>query len=609
MIGRSVCVTPARLERTPEGVPYAPQFQDIYHSVEGGLAQARHVFLAGNSLPERWRGRQTFTILETGFGLGLNFLAAWDALRADPGGPARLHFVSVEKHPFSAGDLAVTLAPFEELRPLATALLAVWPLPLAGFHRLQFDGGRVQLTLMAGEAHELLPQLEASADALFLDGFSPARNPEMWSPEVVRELARLAAPGATLATWTVAGGVRAALAGAGFRVEKREGFGRKREMLTGVREGSPAMPVRSERRAVIVGAGLAGTMCAERLASRGWETDLIDVREKRTGVTAGVIRPIANIRDATNAQASRPAFLYAMQHFRALQHDGYHLVWNRCGVLQLADGDDEAARFAAIIAAQGHPPGFLRYVDAAQARDIARCPVRGPGWWMPSAAWLSPGSLAVALLARAGGRVHRHIGRAVERLEREGADWRAIDAGGSVIAEAPTIIVANAYDSKRLLPEARLPLSNVRGQVTFLPPAATRTLDMIVSGSGYVAPLPDGGHVVGATYGHDDAGEDVRASDHRENLARAGKMLPGFVDDVDAATLAGMVGFRATVPDRLPIIGATLIPGVWVAAGLGSRGLLWAPIGAELIASRLAGEPSPLPRDLAGAISPRRFLS
>jgi tRNA 5-methylaminomethyl-2-thiouridine biosynthesis bifunctional protein len=211
MTGRSICVTPARLERTPDGVPYAPQFHDIYHSADGGLAQARHVFLAGNSLPERWRGRDTFTILETGFGLGLNFLAAWDALRNDRAGPARLHFVSVERHPFAPGDLAEALAPFEELRPLATALLAVWPPPIAGFHRLQFDGGRVQLTLMAGDARELLPQLEATADALFLDGFSPARNPEMWSPEVVRELARLAAAGATLATWTVAGGVRSAL--------------------------------------------------------------------------------------------------------------------------------------------------------------------------------------------------------------------------------------------------------------------------------------------------------------------------------------------------------------------------------------------------------------
>lgn len=609
MTGRSVCVTPARLERTPDGVPYSSLYQDIYHSVVGGLAQARQVFLGGNGLPERWRGREAFTILETGFGLGLNFLAAWDALRADAEGPARLHFVSVERNPFDSGDLAAALAPFGELRPLAGALVAAWPPPIAGFHRLEFDGGRVRLTLLFGDARELLPKLEANADALFLDGFTPARNPDMWSPEVVRELARLAGAGATLATWTVAGGVRAALAGAGFRIEKREGFGHKREMLAGLREGQAREARRAPRQAVVVGAGLAGMLCAERLASRGWEVSLVDGRHGRTIATVGLVRPIANIRDAVNAQASRPAFLYALQNFRSLQHDGYHLVWNRSGVLQLADGEDEAARFSAIIDAQGHSPDFLRFVDAAQARDIAGRAVRGPGWWMPSGAWVSPGSLAVALLGRAGSRVRTLIGRRVERIEREGADWRAIDAEGSVIAEAPTLILANAADAKRLLPEARLPLSSVRGQVTFLPPSDRRHLDVIVSGSGYVAPLPDGGHVVGATYQHDDTGEDIRAADHRENLARAAKMLPGFAEGVQATALTGLAGFRTTVPDRLPIFGQTLIPGVWVATGLGSRGLLWAPIGAELIAANLEGEPSPLPRDLSGAMSPRRFLS
>lgn len=609
MTGRSVCVDTATLQRNPEGIPWSPAYGDIYHSAEGGLAQARHVFLAGNGLPERWRGRASFTILETGFGLGLNFLAAWHALRADPHGPARLHFVSVERHPFRAADLAQALAPFEELRPLATALVAAWPPPLAGFHRLAFDGGRVQLTLLAGDARELLPQLEARADALFLDGFAPARNPEMWSPEVVRELARLAVPGATLGTWTVAGGVRAALADAGFPVEKREGFGPKREMLCGVRAGDAASVPAPSRRAVVVGAGLAGTLVAERLASRGWEVHLVDRQEKRTGATVGLVRPIANLRDAVNAQASRPAFLYALQHFRALQHDGFHLVWRRSGVLQLADGDDEAARMAAIIASQGHDPAFLRFVDAAEAGSLAGRAVRGPGWWMPSGAWVSPGSLAVALLARAGPGVRRHLGRRVERLEREGAEWRALDAAGSVIAEAPTLVVANAFDARRLLPEARFPLSRVRGQVTFLPPAPDRALDIVVSGSGYVAPLPDGGHVVGATYRHDDDGEDVRAADHRENLARAASMLPGFAEGLHPMDLDGLAGFRATIPDRLPIFGATALPGVWAATGLGSRGLLWAPIGAELIASRLEGEPIPLPRDLAGAISPKRFLS
>jgi tRNA 5-methylaminomethyl-2-thiouridine biosynthesis bifunctional protein len=609
MTGRSVSVSQARLERTPEGIPYAPDVGDIYHSSDGGLAQARHVFLGGNRLPERWPGRDCFTVLETGFGLGLNFLAAWDRLRSDAAGPARLHFVSVERQPFAAKDLADALAPFAELRPLATALVATWPPALAGFHRLHFDGGRVILTLLAGDARELLPKLEAQADALFLDGFAPSRNPEMWSPEVVRELARLARPGATLATWTVAGGVRAALQGAGFRLEVREGFGRKREMLTGVRDGGPDAPARHRRCAAVIGAGLAGTLCAERLASRGWEVQLVDARERRANAQAGLVRPIANVRDAVNAQVSRPAFLYALQHFRALQHDGFHLLWQRCGALQLADSEAEGARFAAIAGSQAWPADVLRYVDANEAADLAGRAVRRPGWWLASGAWVSPESLAIASLARAGARIRRRLGHAVARIEREGGDWRAFDADGSLLAEAPVLVLANAHQAARLAPEARLALTALRGQVSYLPPSPARTLDIAVSGSGYVAPLPDGGHVAGASFQHDDDRLDVRAEDHRENLARAESMLPGFTTGLHPMQLDGWAGLRATVPDRLPIFGESALPGLWFATGLGSRGLLWAPLGAELVASALEGEPAPLPRDLAGALSPRRFLS
>jgi tRNA 5-methylaminomethyl-2-thiouridine biosynthesis bifunctional protein len=603
-----VTLPTAPLEKSPGGTPFSSEFGDIYHSEAGGLAQARYVFLGGNGLPGRWQGRGAFTILETGFGLGLNFLAAWEAWRADPARCARLHFVSVERRPFSRADLAAALAPFTELAPLATALERNWPAPLAGFHRAHFDGGRVILTLLLGEAAELLPQLVARADAFFLDGFAPARNPGMWSPEVVRELARLAAPGATLATWTVAGGVRSALSDAGFRIEKRPGFGGKREMLLGARDGATEASVR-QTRAVVVGGGLAGTLVAERLAARGWSVELVDAREERSAAAVGLVRPIANLRDAVNAQLSRSAFLYALQHYRALQYDGYHLQWAQPGVLQLASDDDEAARFAAIVGSQGYPSEFLEYADAARAADIAGRPVRGGGWWFPAGAQVSPSSLAVASVARAGVDLHRVNGRRVERLEREGADWRALDRDSRVLAEAPTLVLANAADARRLLPEARLALSRVRGQVTYLPPAADRALGVIVSGSGYVAPLGDGGHCIGASYQHDDFDEAVRAADHRDNLARAEAMLPGFTAGIDATSLDGWTGFRATVPDRLPIFGASSIEGLHVATGLGSRGLLWGPLGAELLASQLAGEPLPLGRDHAGAVSPRRFLS
>lgn len=606
----SVTLPTAVLERSDAGIPFSTEFGDVYHSEDGGLAQARHVFLAGNGLPARWQGRDAFVILETGFGIGLSFLAAWDAWRADPARPRRLHFISVENRPFSRADLGAALAPFAGLAPLARALAAVWPPALAGFHRLHFDAGNVMLTLLFGDVREMLPQVAARADAFFLDGFAPARNPGMWSPEVVRELARIAAPQATLATWTVAGGVRAALSDAGFRVEKGPGFGSKREMLVGSFEASAAPRDKPARRhALVVGAGLAGTLAAERLAARDWDVELVDARATRSAAAVGLLRPIANLRDAVNARASRAAFLFALQHYRALQHDGYHLDWNRCGVLQLAEDDDEAARMAAIAQSQGYPPAFLEFVDAARAHRIAGRDVGGPGWWFPDGACVPPGALAIASLARGGSRITRRFGRNVARMEREGAAWRALDKDDRVIAEAPVVVLANAADARRLAPEARLALSEVRGQVTYLPPAAHRVLNVVVSGNGYVAPLPEGGHCAGASYHHDDDDATVRASDHRDNLARAESMLPGFTAGLDIASVAGWTGFRTTVTDRLPVFGATELAGVHTAVGLGSRGLLWGPLGAELLACQLEGEPLPISRDMAGAVSPRRFLS
>ena len=610
MSSRSVSLPTAQVERTAGGTPYSPQFEDVYHSSQGGLAQARHVFLAGNGLPAAWRSRESFTIVETGFGLGLNFLAAWDAWRADPARCTRLHFVSVESRPLSGEDLAAALAPFDELRTLARALAAGWPPPLAGFHRIHFDAGRVILTLLFGEAREMLPQLVAHAHALFLDGFAPSRNPGLWSPEVVRELARIAAPGATLATWTVAGGVRTALIDAGFEVEKRAGFASKREMLVGRRRGTATSGAsHSQRHAAVIGAGLAGTLAAERLADRGWAVDLVDAREERSAAAVGLVRPVVNLRDAINAQASRGAYLYALQHYANLDRDGYHLDWRPCGVLQLAEDAEEAARFAAIASSQEYPASFLEYVDADRARSIAGRDVRGPGWWFPRGARVSPTSLAVASLARSDARVSRRPGRSVARLEREGAAWRALDASDRVVAEAPVLVLANAADAKRLLPGARLPLSAVRGQVTYVPRDPSRRLDVIVSGTGYVAPIPDAGFCIGASYHHDDPDTSVRASDHADNLARVESMLPGFTAGLDASALEGWTGFRATVPDRLPIFGPTSAEGIVAATGLGSRGLLWAPLGAELIACQLAGEPWPISRDMSGAIGPQRFLS
>jgi tRNA 5-methylaminomethyl-2-thiouridine biosynthesis bifunctional protein len=608
MCASAVTVPTARLEKSADGTPFSSEVGDIYHSTHGGLPQARHVFLAGNGLPHRWAGRERFVVVETGFGLGLNFLATWQAWRDDPQRSQRLHFVSVELRPFEREDLAAALGAFDELAPLAHALVESWPGPVAGFHRMHFDAGRVALTLLIGDARELLPQLVARVDAFYLDGFAPARNPQIWSPDVVRELSRLAAPGATLATWTVAGGVRAALSDAGFTLEKKEGFAGKRDMLVGGREGHAGDPTVA-RHAVVIGAGLAGALVADRLCARGWEIDLVDARTEPSVSAVGAVRPVANLRDAVNAQVSRSAFLHALQLSPELAGSDEAFVWERCGVLQLANDAEEAARFDAIVRSQGWPASLLQSVDAAQAGELAQWRVATGGWWFPAGGLVSPRSLAMAALERAGGRVRRELGRPVARVDREGAFWRALDADERVIAQAPILVLANAADIARLMPEARLRLSTVRGQVTYLPPSPQRSVARVVSGNGYVAPIPGGGHAIGATYQHDDYDPTVRPQDNRQNLERAESLLPGFTHGLAPASLGGWTGFRTTVTDRLPIFGETIIPGVCVAGGLGSRGLLWAPLGAEVLASQLCDEPLPLSRDHAGAISPRRFLS
>src|SRR3569623_377902 len=202
---------PERVEWQPDGTPRSARFDDIYRPSSGGLEQARHVFLRGCGLPEAWAGRAQWRILETGFGLALNFLAAWRAWKDDPQRPRMLHFVSVEAWPVDANDVIRSAATCEELAPLARELAAQWCGLTRGAHRLSFEQGQVLLTLHVREAHEMLRSDSFTADSVFLDGFDPQRNPEMWDEAAIKGVARHCRRGTRLATWTAAGEFRRTL--------------------------------------------------------------------------------------------------------------------------------------------------------------------------------------------------------------------------------------------------------------------------------------------------------------------------------------------------------------------------------------------------------------
>lgn len=234
-------IQPAEVLLSPDGIPFSATFDDVYHTADGGVGQATQVFMAGNGLPVRWQGQSDFTIIETGFGLGLNFLVTWLAWRNDPQRSQRLHFISVEKFPFLPDDLARLHTPWPQFGLLSEMLIRNWPPLTEGLHDLFFEDGSVRLTLLLGDALELFPILDAQVDAIYLDGFAPSKNPEMWSARIFEQLHRLARPGCTLATWSVAGRVRNGLAEAGFSVTREQGFGGKRQMLTGRKDSAPSL--------------------------------------------------------------------------------------------------------------------------------------------------------------------------------------------------------------------------------------------------------------------------------------------------------------------------------------------------------------------------------
>ena len=599
-------LVPATLAFTPDGTPYSAVFDDVYHSNEGGLAQARHVFLGGNGLPERWRGHARFTILETGFGLGVNFLATWGAWKADPHRPAKLHYVAIEKHPFCAMDLAQVHARLGGFDAESRELLDAWPMLIPGMHRLELDGGRVVLTLAFADIADAMPELRMAADAFYLDGFAPARNPEMWSTPALKALRKLAAEGATFSTYTAASSVRDALRAAGFAVEKRPGFARKREMLCGRFERGGKGAVTPDRRAIVIGAGLAGSAVCERLAARNWDVVLVERRsgpaQEASGNHAGAFHPLVTRDDSFMARLTRAGFTYALRHWASLMG----MDWAECGVLQMPRTEEEDEGQRAALSILGFPPEYAQYLSRDEAAGKAATDVAAGGIWFPRAGWVRPASLVRALLRKA--QVSMRFGVEVRALQRTSTGWAALDAMGHIVAEAPVVILANAGDATRLAPIPDAELRSVRGQVTYLPAVEFPPIRAVLLRGGMAIPPVEGIALVGASFDIGDTDPAAKLDSHAGNLDRLARILPGADAPYDPRALDGRVGFRAVARDRLPLVGALPgMEGVHGAFAYASRGILWCSLMAELLASRLESEPLPIEARLADAVDPARF--
>jgi tRNA 5-methylaminomethyl-2-thiouridine biosynthesis bifunctional protein len=638
----------AQLNWDERGQPLSRHFGDVYFSQHDGLEETRYVFLANNDLAARFVALgdgEGLCIGETGFGTGLNFLCAWQLFEQQAPAGARLHFVSVEKYPLQRGDLQRALALWPELAPFSAPLLEQYRAIHPGFQRLLLGGGRVVLTLLIGDALEQLSQLDARIDAWFLDGFNPAKNPQMWTPELFAELARLSAPGATLGTFSSAGVVRRALNDAGFKMRRVPGLGKKWEVLKGQFAGNPegegkpwfARPPRPARdkHAVVIGAGLAGCATAASLAARGWRVSLLErhgeVAAEASGNPQGVLYLKLSAHGTTLSQLIVAGFGHTRRLLERLQRGA---DWDACGVLQLAFDAKEDARQAKLAAA--FPSDLLAPLTREQAEKLAGIGLPAGGLFYPDAGWVHPPALCRLLAAHPSIDLLTH--REALELQRRDDHWQVL-AGQQELARAPVVVLAAAAEIRRFAQSANLPLKRIRGQISRLPAnPASSALRTVVCAEGYVAPPRANEHTLGASF--DFHSDDLAPSvaEHAGNLELLKEISSDLAerlqaDALDPATLQGRAAFRCTSPDYLPIVGpladaeafaeryAVLakdarqvpeapcpwLPGLYVNSGHGSRGLITAPLSGELIAAWLEGEPLPLPRTVAEACHPNRF--
>lgn len=662
----------AQLQWDEDGQPVSSSFGDVYFSRANGLEETRHVFLQHNQLNERWQqlnAGEHFTIAETGFGSGLNFLAAWQLWLTAAPADAQLHFVSVEKFPLTKSDLQRALALWPELGEFTAQLIDAYPVFVGtGFHRLSFMDDRIKLTLIINDAavgftqllattHPTFANYCAKIDAWFLDGFAPSKNPQMWSNELFTAIRQLSHTGTTAATFSAAAIVKQGLKLAGFSIQKVPGFGRKREMVKARMEQAPVVDnqdslqprsyspypvpwtidasasVPAEKHALIIGGGLAGCTSARALAKRGWTITLVErhaeLAQEASGNPQGVLYAKLSPKNEAQAEFNLHALQFAQQFYRSR----WNAIGEQCGVLQLAHCASEQQLHEQLREKFCAADELVEFVDAAQATTIAGVRLNQSALYFPKAGWVNPRKLCESLTDHPAIRVITDC--AALSLERIVGDWQ-INNNPELCA--PVVIIANATDAKSFAITQHLPIKSIRGQITYLPAtAASNPLKTLVCSEGYIGPAVDNQHCTGATFNLKDETRELRTEDHRTNLENLRAPLAELFNEwktVDVENLRGRVAFRCTLPDYLPLVGAvpneyTMLEdfaplrknaraaihktgayhrGLFINIGHGSRGLAYTPLCAELLAAHINQEVLPLPRELANALNPARFL-
>ncbi len=627
------------------GVPFSVEFDDLYYSAEDGQAESIFVFIDGTDVVKTAARKDKLVIGETGFGTGLNFLTTWQAWRAAKP-RARLFFISAEASPLRAADLEQAHKAFPKLDELSEQLRAAWPPTSSGFHYRSFENGQVSLLLMFGGVEAVFSQLNAKIDVWYLDGFAPAKNPAMWTAALFKQMAQLSNPGAGVATFTAAGFVRRGLKAQGFNMQKKQGFGQKKERLVGTfqpNEHPPthqpdaasvpstwcSTPPANTEKIVVIGDGIAGSSIAYALAQRGLEPILLAPkapRLKSSTLPAAILAPQLLLADPLEKTFFYAAFSYAVSH------PAYKQAFaNERGTEYLPSSPQDIQKLTDVLTQFNWGEEWLKR--------------SGDGLILPKGGTVDPKKIL--------NNLNRSINRLygdVARLERCPDGWRLVSEFGETITLSPTVVLATGVQTTKILAASDLigaslsaqhPSIRPRsGQLECMPASAIYgARDHTITYGGYMSASISTEdfsdmRTVGSTY--EKLSEVPPCPAEPTETARQAILTQcsentGAVFDTHTA-MQSWTGVRATAPDHMPYAGPIpnwadmssacaclaidrklplprtpkMEAGLYCLTALGSKGFQYGPLLGEYLAAMICGDPSPLPQNLQPKLHPAR---
>lgn len=641
-----------QLNFNSDGTPYSEYFHDPYFSLVDAISESKYVFLEGNNVINRW-DKENFTIAELGFGFGVNFIATSNAWIKTNQYNRHLHFISIEKFPVGTDDLERCYHSLNISSKFTQRLIDQYPLPVQGFHRIKLDEFNISLTLIFGDALPSLGDCSFTADAWYLDGFSPNKNPDLWTPEIANEVHRLTNTDGTIATYSAASEVQHNFSNAGFKISKQNGFGKKREMLIGTylnKSATKQFKLKDEswltsdhsktrdKRAIVIGGGMAGASISAALAKRKWQVTIIErnstLASEGSGNANAILMPRLSADHDTQSQLTLLGFLYSIRHFNNLQKfsDGFN--WEQCGAIQIPRDPTQRKRMHLIASQEKIPEQLLKAVSQNEASDLSNCHVSSDGWLLPLAGWLAPKQLCSALINQYSDNISFIGNIEISSIENNNSIWTAFNKGKDAVCSADIIIIANAAAANQFLQTEWCTLHSKRGQLTLIPSDECNIQpNKIICADAYVTPATNSHYVVGATFIAGDTAIDVRESEHQENLIKLKKIIP-TCSTKSTQSLKGRAAIRAVSFDRLPIVGPvaekkifnntyknaalgsthdhyptpSYHQGLYISSGFGSRGLAWIPLCTEALACIINNEANPISKSLLGSIHPNRIL-